>query len=106
MGLWLQIREFTIRKPLSAVYSPCQTFWRARKRWILRSMWTLSTVRMGRIMGWCLGKLRFGHKGLKQSTDLVHRDMDNDFGLVYDVVPGVGRKSLALILLHVSGVGC
>src|SRR5580698_6425040 len=105
MALWPRIREFTIRKPLSGVYSPCQTFWRARKRWILRSGWTLSTVRMSRTMDWCSGKLRSGHKGLKQNTDLLHRDMDNEFVLVYHVRPGAGWKSLALRVLNGSHVG-
>lgn len=56
-------------------------------------------------MDWFSGKLRFGPKGLKQNTDLVHRDMDSELVLVYDVIPGVFGKSLALILLNGSRVG-
>jgi len=35
-------------------------------------------------------KLPLGPKGLKQYTDLYHRDMDTRFGLLYHVRPGVG----------------
>lgn len=50
-------------------------------------------------------KLLSGPKGLKQYTDLYHRDMDTRFGLVYDIIPGLeGNESLALVLLNGSSV--